>query len=89
MIWRDQKGAYAIPRITEVGALDGDCISVTLESGHTILLELAGRINEPEFAALVENHTFEKPRTDGDRIFWPGGLSLSVTEIMEMLTKTG
>jgi hypothetical protein len=87
--WRGQGEAAAIPKIIAVGALDGDCFSVTLESGHTILLELADRIHEPAFAALIENHTFEKPQTDGERLYWPDGTALSLAEIMEMLTKTG
>lgn len=72
-------------RIVSVGALDGDSFGITLESGHTILLELGNRIEEPAFAVLVENGDFCKPCTDGKRIYWPGGASITLEEILEML----
>ena len=76
-------------KIVSVGALDGDSFGITLESGHTILLELGSRIREPAFAALVENGEFCKPRTDGERIYWLGGASITLEEILEMLLSPG
>ena len=73
------------PKIVSVGALDGDSFGITLESGHTILLELAGRVHEPVFAELIQSGMFCKPLTDGERIYWPGGPSITVAEILEML----
>lgn len=77
------------PKIVSVGALDGDSFGITLESGHTILLELGSRIEEPAFAALVQNGDFCKPRTDGKRIYWPGGASIRLEEILDMLLSPG
>lgn len=76
-------------KIVSVGALDGDTFGITLESGHTILLELGNRIREPAFAALVESGDFCKPRTDGKRIYWPGGASITLEEILGMLLSPG
>lgn len=73
------------PSIIRVGALDGDTFGVTLESGHSILLELGSRIHEPAFAALIQSGAFCKPATDGEKIYWPGGMSLTLKEIVEML----
>ena len=73
------------PKIISVSALDGDSFGITLESGHTILLELGSRIIEPIFAELVENGDFCKPRTDGKGIYWPGGVSIRLEEILGML----
>ncbi|WP_313133517.1 hypothetical protein [Anaerocolumna sp.] len=72
-------------KITNVGALDGDSFGITLESGHTILLELGDRIREPAFAALIESGDFGKPYTDGENLCWPGGMSLTLEEILDML----
>lgn len=77
------------PKIVSVGALDGDSFSITLESGHTIFLELSGRVHEPAFAALIQNGMFCKPLTDGERIYWPGGPSITVAEILAMLLSHG
>ena len=76
-------------KITHVGALDGDSFGITLESGHTILLELGNRIREPAFAALIENGDFCKPYTDGKQLYWPGGVSLTLKEILDMLLSRG
>lgn len=74
------------PTIVQVGALDGDCFDITLSNGHAILLDLGSRIKEPEFAALIENGCLEKPQTDGARLYWPEGPSLTLAEIFSMLT---
>ena len=76
-------------KITNVGALDGDSFGITLESGHTILLELGDRIGEPAFAALIKSGDFCKPYTDGKQLYWPGGVSLTLKEILDMLLSRG
>ena len=76
-------------KITNVGALDGDSFGITLESGHAILLELGNRIREPAFAALIESGDFCKPYTDGKQLYWPGGVSLTLKEILDMLLSRG
>lgn len=81
-MWSGQSG---LPKIVSVGALDGDSFSITIESGHTILLELSGRVHELAYAALIQSGMFCKPLTDGERIYWPGGPSITVAEILAML----
>ncbi len=76
-------------RIIRVEAFDGDTFGVTLESGHTILLELGSRIREPAFAALIESGGFCKPYTDGKGLCWPGGVSITLEEILAMLLSHG
>ena len=76
-------------RIIRVEAFDGDTFGITLESGHTILLELGNRIHEPAFAALIESGDFCKPYTDGKGICWPGGVSITLEEILAMLLSHG
>lgn len=88
VMWSEQIESGHL-KIVSVGALDGDSFGITLESGHTILLELGSRIQEPTFAALVENGDFCKPRTDGERIYWPGGVSITLEEILGMLLSPG
>jgi len=76
-------------KIIHVSALDGDTFGITLESGHTILLELGDRIHEPVFATLIASGDFCKPRTDGKKIYWPGGMSITLKEILRMLLSQG
>lgn len=84
MLW-PKRADHENLKITHVGALDGDSFGITLESGHTILLELGGRIHEPAFAALIESGDFCRPYTDGEKLCWPGGMSLTLKEILDML----
>ncbi len=76
-------------RIVRVEAFDGDTFGITLESGHTVLLELEHRIKEPAFATLIEIGDFCKPYTDGKAICWLGGVSITLEEILEMLLSHG
>lgn len=85
MLWKNTQEESALPSIVSVGALDGDTFGITLESGNTILLELGDRIHEPAFSALLESGNFYKPRTDGEKIYWPGGMSITLKEILEVL----
>ena len=89
MEWHESKESIEKPSIVQVGALDGDCFDITLSNGHAILLELGSRIKEPKFAALVENNSLDKPQTDGERLYWPGGPSLTLAEIFSMLASGG
>ena len=85
-MFRQKKYEGKNPKITRVEALDNDCFGVTLESGHTIMLELGGRVNEPVFASLIESKVFDKPQTDGGRLYWQGGVSITLDEIFDMLS---
>lgn len=88
MLWPERANSENL-KIIHVGALDGDTFGITLESGHTILLELGDRVHEPAFAALIERGDFCKPGTDGERICWPGGMALTLKEILGMLLSRG
>lgn len=87
-LWSEQT-AMAKSKILRVEAFDGDSFGITLESGHAILLELGERIHEPAFAALIESGDFCKPYTDGKQLYWPGGVSLTLKEILDMLLSRG
>ena len=89
MEMESEQTAIEQSRIVRVEAFDGDTFGITLESGHTVLLELGSRIKEPAFAPLLESRDFCKPYTDGKAICWPGGKTISLEEILEMLLSHG
>lgn len=72
-------------KIVKVEALDdlSQQISVELESGSIILLSLAPKLGEPLFAQIRE---LSRPKTDGDRVYWATGASLSLDDILTILT---
>ena len=89
MEMESEQTAMGKSKIVRVEAFDGDAFGVTLESGHTILLELGDRINETAFAALIGSGGFCKPYTDGKAICWPGGVKITLEEILGMLLSPG
>lgn len=82
---RPEQMAAGQSKIIRVEAFDGYSFGITLESGHTILLELGERIREPVFAALAESGGFYTPRTDGEKIDWSDGTSITLEEALEIL----
>lgn len=86
MPWK--QSGNELPTIASVGALDGDCFDVTLSNGHSILLELGDRVHEAAFARLIEKRLFDRPQTDGRRLYWMDGPSFTVEEIFKLLAKT-
>jgi hypothetical protein len=72
-------------KIISAQAYDGDPhqIIVELDNGTVLLLELTSKLHEPLFAEI---QTLHLPRTDGGRVYWSNGASLSLDELMDMLT---
>lgn len=61
---------------------DTNSIFIELSNGSIIVLELAKKLENPLFAEIS---SLAKPRTDGERVYWVNGASLTLDEIMEML----
>jgi hypothetical protein len=57
-------------------------IIVMLDNGVKIDLSLKSKLDDPKFAEICE---LSLPKTDGERLYWLNGASLTVDEIMEML----
>ena len=57
-------------------------ISVELDNGVYLGLTLKDKMSNPLFAQIKE---LSQPKTDGDRVYWFNGASLTVDEIMDML----
>lgn len=85
MTWKTAEAE--LPTINKVDSLDGDCFDILLSNGHSIFLELGDRIGEPAFTKLIEKRLFDRPQTDGRRLYWVGGPSFTVAEIFAMLAK--
>lgn len=58
-------------------------VNVKLDNGVLLMLELKPKLHDPLFAEI---QTLHLPRTDGGRVYWSNGASLSLDEIMDMLT---
>ena len=72
-------------KIVNVEAYDGEPeeIIIELDNGNVIILSLKTKLYEPLFAEIIEKLYI--PETDGKRIYWANGASLTLGEIMFML----
>ena len=67
--------------------MDGQdaALGVDFDNGHCVVLTLDPIMNEPLFTDIVRGKGNTKPETDGSRVYWANGASLTVDEILTML----
>ena len=63
----------------------GETLAIFLNNGQTILLSLKSKAEDINFSSMCKNNHFLNPETDGERIYWRDGPSLSFEEIMGMI----
>ena len=92
----------SMPKIRMVYA-DGDgegeglsaiVLDINFTNGQTVLLPLTGKAYDPAFIELFESGRISRPKTDGARIYWIDGPSLSCAVIVKTVdaqtrSKTG
>ena len=62
----------------------GMAISVELDNGAYFMISLDSKSDEPLFYDVVRGRCGD-PQTDGDRVFWENGASLSVADMMAII----
>ena len=67
----------------EINNGNPNAINVKLDNGVLLMLELTPKLHDPEFAEI---QTLHLPRADGSRVYWTNGASMSLEELMELLT---
>ena len=76
-----------MPKITRVGALDGDRLDVELSNGNTILLYAKLIWELPGFEALQEDDRVLYPKTDGNDLYWQDGPRIGLRAIIDILNR--
>lgn len=69
----------------EEAELSGIFLDITFSNEQTVLLPLTDKAHDSAFAELLEDNRICRPKTDGDRVYWTGGPSLSCAEILQMV----
>ena len=80
-------------KITEVWMDDSQCdergmgtvLYVHFQNGDGIIISLDSKVDEPLFRDVLNIKCRDKPQTDGERVYWEKGASLSVQEMLTML----
>lgn len=65
--------------------VSGVLLDICFMNGQTVLLPLTGKARDPSFTALLLDGRLFRPKTDGERVYWNGGPSLSYAEILQMV----
>ena len=65
----------------------GITLNVNFDNRASVTVCLDSKINDPLFADVIKNKNkhCSQPQTDGDRVYWSNGASLTVDEVMLML----
>ena len=82
-----------MPKITEIWTDDAFCdesgmgivLYVHFQNGEGIIVNLDSKVNEPLFCDVLNSKSRDRPKTDGKRVYWENGASLSVSEMFAML----
>ena len=80
-------------KIKEIWMDDSSCddsgmgivLYVNLQNGEGIIISLDSKADEPLFRDVVNGKCRSKPLTDGERVYWENGASLSVQEMISIL----
>ena len=82
-----------MPKINEIWYDDAICdergmgivIYVQLNNGQGIFISLDSKADEPLFRDVVTGKCRGKPQTDGERVYWENGASLTVRDMIAIL----
>ncbi|GHU80019.1 hypothetical protein FACS1894191_4240 [Clostridia bacterium] len=63
----------------------GIALNVDFDNSAVIFVYLDSKADDPLFTDIFSGKCDVQPKTDGDRVYWETGASLTVPEIMDML----
>ncbi len=88
----------AVIKITEVWLDNANCdietgmgtyLVVYLSNGQNLTVSLDPKAGEPLFADVITGKCETEAKTDGERVYWDNGASLTADEIIAMLQTEG
>jgi hypothetical protein len=65
--------------------ISGVLLDICFTNGQVLILPLAGKARDPSFMELLVNNRLFHPKTDGERVYWNDGPSLTCAEIFQMV----
>ena len=74
-------------KITEVILSANYLVTVRFDNNQSVNIDMREKLYTVRFSELRNEQVFNAARTDGKSIHWPGGLSIAISEIMEIITK--
>lgn len=74
-------------KITKVVPADDYCITICFDNNHSVTLDMKYKLNTVRFSGLRSAQAFRAVKTDGKSLHWQGGISMAVSEILELVAK--
>lgn len=71
-------------KIAKVIPLTGYRVAVFFDNGRAVTVDMNAKLRTVRFSGLRDLQTFNAVTTDGKSIHWPRGVSMAVSEIIEM-----
>lgn len=62
-------------------------VIVRFDNSHSVTIDMNTKLHTARFSELRNRQVFIAASTDGKSIHWPGGISIAISEIMEIITK--
>lgn len=72
-------------KIVSVIAVGNDQIRINFDNDESLLLDMKGKLLTARFSDLQDASRFTAVKTDGRSMFWPGDVSISINELMELI----
>ena len=72
-------------KIAAVIAVADYRVRVCFDNDDTLLLDMRGKLLTARFSDLKDMARFCSVKTDGRSILWPGDVSISIGELMEII----
>ncbi|HWR39289.1 MAG TPA: DUF2442 domain-containing protein [Patescibacteria group bacterium] len=74
-------------RITKIILGDDYQVTIKFDNNHSVSLDMEQKLHTARFSELRDRHVFCAAKTDGKSVCWPGGISLAISEILELVAK--
>lgn len=74
-------------RIIEVILSDDYLVTVRFDSNHSVTINMKEKLHTARFSELRDKQVFNAAKTDGKSVHWPGGISLAISEIIEIVIR--
>ena len=74
-------------KITGVSFGNDYLVTVRFDNNHLVTIDMKKKLHTARFSELRDEQVFQAVKTDGKSVYWPGGIAISISEIIEIVTK--
>ena len=62
-------------------------ITIHFDNGHSLTIDMKKKLQTVRFSELRDEEVFKVAKTDGKSVIWPEGISIAISEIMEIVAR--